>query len=195
MAKRRRTARIQRLDQLRALASPVRMEILNSLAGAGPCSIAELGRLLGRAPSSLYHHVSMLVDLGMVRRSGTRAAGANTEQLFETAAEEFGLRHDPSDAERSEAIADAMTTNLRAADRDFRAALCDGTGRVRGRGKDTFGGRFKGWLEEADRAELSAHLEAIVDIFHRRQGATSGRLVAATLVTSPTPVKKQRRER
>jgi DNA-binding transcriptional ArsR family regulator len=195
MARRRpRTLRVDGVEALRALASPVRMEILNSLAGVGPASIAELARLLGRAPNSLYHHMEILVDRGLVVEAGTRPRGANTEQLYHAAAEQVGLRHDPADPERSSAIADAMAGNLKAAERDFRVALCEGTGRVRGRGKDTFGGRFKGWLDEEDRAELFEHIEAIATLFRRRQGATDGRLITTTLATAPAPVKRPRRE-
>ncbi len=194
----RRRPRIQRVDGIEAvrlLASPVRMEILNSLAGVRRASIAELGKLLGRAPSSLYHHVAQLVEAGLILEGGRRPTGAHDELVYEAAADEIGLAHDPADAELSAAIADAMAANLRAAERDFRAALCEGTGRVRGRGKDTFGGRYKGWLEEADRRELFEHVEAIATIFGRRQGSTGGRLVTATIATCPAAVKRQRRER
>ena len=195
MARRRqRTLRVDDVEVLRALASPVRMEILTSLGGVGQASIAELARLLGRAPTSLYHHVDQLVQRGLVVEAGTRPRGANDERLFRLAADEVGLRHDPGDTERAEAIADAVASNLRAAERDFRASLVDGVGRVRGRGRDTFGARYKGWLEEADRRELFEHLEAIAALFRRRQGATTGRLVTATLVTAPAKERKRRHD-
>ena len=64
---------ITRLAQIRALASPVRQEIIDAVSAMGPVSIAELARTLGRRPSALYFHFAKLEKLGFVvrRRPGS----------------------------------------------------------------------------------------------------------------------------
>jgi len=53
-------------EQLRVLANPLRLRILNRLCRR-EMSTAELRRELGDAPSNLYHHVHKLVDAGLLR--------------------------------------------------------------------------------------------------------------------------------
>src|SRR5437762_14244332 len=55
--------------QLRAVASPVKQEILNAVAAMGPISVAELARMLGRGPSGLYFHIAKPAKLGLLLRT------------------------------------------------------------------------------------------------------------------------------
>ena len=61
--------------QIEALASPARQEVADGLQAIGPCSIADLADLLGRAPDSLYYHVRKLEKVGLVVARGTRETG------------------------------------------------------------------------------------------------------------------------
>jgi predicted ArsR family transcriptional regulator len=70
-----RTYWILRPDQIRAVSSPIRQEIVDRLAALGPAGARELARSLGRMPTSVYHHLTQLVRVGLVktvRRDGDR---------------------------------------------------------------------------------------------------------------------------
>jgi len=56
---------IDRPEQIRALASPLRHEIGDRLAANGPMTIAALARALGRRPTAIYHHVKKLEAVGL----------------------------------------------------------------------------------------------------------------------------------
>src|SRR5262245_46892405 len=45
---------VSRADQLRALRSPLRQEIIDAVAASGPRSVAELAEILGRPADALY---------------------------------------------------------------------------------------------------------------------------------------------
>ena len=77
-----RTYRIRRTEQIEALASPVRQEIVDALQVSGACPIAEVAAQLGRAPDSLYYHVRHLERVGLVVRRGVRRNGQRDEALF-----------------------------------------------------------------------------------------------------------------
>ncbi|HYV40165.1 MAG TPA: helix-turn-helix domain-containing protein, partial [Thermoanaerobaculia bacterium] len=61
-----RTYSITRPDQLAALASPVRQEIVDVLAGMPRAPIAAIAAALGRPANGLYYHVRELVRVGLV---------------------------------------------------------------------------------------------------------------------------------
>ena len=73
-------------DQLRAVVSTVRSDIMDQVAAFGPLSVREIGELTGAAPSSLYHHVQQLLAVGLLTPAGERHAAKKPEQLYDTPA-------------------------------------------------------------------------------------------------------------
>ena len=75
---------IDRPEQIRALTSPIRQEIVDRLAASGGMSVADLARALGRRPTAVYHHVARLARVGLLRpfeipaRRGRPAVGYKT---------------------------------------------------------------------------------------------------------------------
>ena len=51
---------ISDLDQVKALAHPLRMRIIETLAGPEPMTTKQVAEALGEKPTRLYHHVDML---------------------------------------------------------------------------------------------------------------------------------------
>lgn len=89
-----RNHRVHTTRELRVLASPERQELVQSLLGRPPMSVRELGELLGRLPVSLYYHLRALEKIGLVVRSGSRAAGRGEETLYALPAGEITIRPD-----------------------------------------------------------------------------------------------------
>ena len=52
------------LEQLQAIRSPVRQEILDHIYANGPATIAVIAALLSVSPESLYFHIQALVRVG-----------------------------------------------------------------------------------------------------------------------------------
>ncbi|PJL24602.1 hypothetical protein B9Y64_18725 [Stenotrophomonas maltophilia] len=71
--------------QLAAMASPVRMAILQRLDAEGPASTRELAERLGRPATALYHHLAHLEKNGLVRISEHRDTGRRPEAVYATA--------------------------------------------------------------------------------------------------------------
>ena len=72
--------------QLEAMVSARRHDIVDRLAASGPMSIKELAAQFGAQPSSLYHHVAILLEAGLVVESGSRMSGKRREVLYNTPA-------------------------------------------------------------------------------------------------------------
>ena len=100
----RRTSIVSRLDQMAALASPARQELLDVLARMGAASLAEIGAVLGRPSDGLYYHIRVLQRVALVVPAGTRGRGGRKERLFRATASEFALRYASSPPQRGRAF-------------------------------------------------------------------------------------------
>ena len=84
------TARVEVIDdpeRLSALASPIRLAILDGLREPG--SAATVARLIGETRQKANYHVKALLDAGLVRAAGERRTGNFVEQLYESVAGTF----------------------------------------------------------------------------------------------------------
>src|SRR5579864_4918552 len=86
------------IGQLRALASPVRIEMVGVFQAHGPLAIRELAEKMSRPADGLYHHVRQLQKVGILRVAETRRAGKRDEAVYELTAERFGHSAQPKSA-------------------------------------------------------------------------------------------------
>lgn len=71
--------------------APIRWEIVQGLRCIGPCSAAELGRLLDRPPDTLYRHLERLKIAGYVVECGARRKPRHRERLYDITAHDFAM--------------------------------------------------------------------------------------------------------
>ena len=74
---------IRRPDELRALASPVRQELVAALGALQPCTVVQLGEHLGRLPVSLYYHLRKLEEVGLVIEAGRQPTEGADQALYQ----------------------------------------------------------------------------------------------------------------
>lgn len=82
---------ILRPDQIRAVSSPIRQEIVDTLAGLGPTGARELARALDRMPTSIYHHLTQLERVGLVKTVRTDGTRGRPALLYTTVAPRMRL--------------------------------------------------------------------------------------------------------
>ena len=82
---------IDRLEAVRAVSDPHRMELLRLLL-AGPHTLSSLGRALGRHPAWIRHHVQALESVGLVRLAEERKTRNYTEKFYVASAAAFTCR-------------------------------------------------------------------------------------------------------
>lgn len=97
---------IDRLDAVRAVSDPHRMEILRLLL-ARPHTISSLGRELGRHPAWVRHHVLALEAAGLVHLAEERTTRNYTEKYYAASAAAFtiSLLIRPDQRERHSVVA------------------------------------------------------------------------------------------
>ena len=79
---------------LRAVAYPVRLEVVEALLAHQPATVEELGRALGREPKSLYHHLRPLVSVGLVLEAGERPSSKRPAKLYRLPADRLRIDYE-----------------------------------------------------------------------------------------------------
>ncbi|HTE54113.1 MAG TPA: helix-turn-helix domain-containing protein [Kofleriaceae bacterium] len=191
------TAVIDSLPRLRALISPARQEIVDTLQALGRASIAELATRLGRPSDGLYYHVRALVKAGLVVAAGQRAAGRRDERIYTTLApgRSLRLRYRPRHRASAAALRRLVGSMLRTAERDFGAGLARPGVVVEGRRRALWAGRSKGWLSPAELERVNQLLAELGGLLSSGPSRARGQLFALTYVLAPADARPPRRGR
>lgn len=173
-------------------ASPLRLELVDTLQRLRGASIRELARATGRPADALYFHVRKLLRAGAVVEQGRRATGRRPEAVFAVAA--AGLRVDPEDRSSAARVARhaAARSVLRMAGRHYEAAVASGVVRQEGARRNVCFARTKAHLDPAALAGLHRRVDDLVAFLRRCEAQSSksstrsrGEPCVLTLVLSP----------
>ncbi len=161
------------LEVLKALADPVRMNLLHALeirsgTSLPTMSVKELAAELGEPQTKLYRHVKHLEAAGLIQAAATRIVSGIVEQRYRATHSEMIIGDNFSDDERASPEAEAMTAAAlemyrrqhfaarRAKLRDPSAAAPQGH-------QKSLLAMTEGWIPAARAAAIRAQLREILD--------------------------------
>jgi DNA-binding transcriptional ArsR family regulator len=178
--------------QIRLLSSPVRQEMVDTLAAlGGEAGVADLADQLGRPADGLYYHLRALVSGGLVEE----LPGGGTERRYRLVGEGsaplrliYNLAKDGNAAELR-AFAKSL---LQIAERDFDNAL-EGDAVVAGPSRELWASRNKGWLSSEDVAEVNGLLTRLSELTSQPKAVGRNRLASFAFVLAPIDAKPKRR--
>lgn len=182
---------LEHADEIELLASPTRIELIDTLeALGGEASVAELAAQLGRPADGLYYHLRQLADGGLIveetaadgRRYRSRARG-----------ERLRLRYQPGATANSKAVGRVAASVLRVAGRDFARAIADAETTVDGPLRELWASRGKGWVGKTELAEINRLLLRLMALLQRPRTAQRDRLIALSWILAPVDAKPARR--
>lgn len=172
------------------LASPTRIEIIDTLeALGGPVTVAELAAQLGRPADGLYYHLRQLVAGGLVEER----RNADARRYRTRAGARLGLHYRPGANANARAVDRVAASVLRVARRDFARALADPTTVADGPRRELWAARGKGWVGSTELAEINRLLARLMDLVQRPRRKPDDRLVALSWVLAPVDEKPARR--
>lgn len=179
--------------QVRLLSSPVRQEIVDTLAAlGGEAGVADLASQSGRPADGLYYHLRMLVAGGLVEEQPCDG-GERRFRLAGRGGAPFRISYDlgpNGNAAELRAFAHGL---LQVARGDFESALKKGDARVVGEERELWASRNKGWLSPDDVAEMNALLERLSALTSQTKAVGRDRLISLAFVVAPIDPKPKRR--
>lgn len=178
---------------IEVLASPVRQEIVDTLAAlGGEASAAELAEELGRHMDGLYYHLKILCKAQLVV-----AVDSNTEagRRYRLGGDGQPLRlaYSPGDASRAQALCSFVHGLLQVAEHDFGEALANEDVVTEGAKRELWAARNKAWLSETELAEVNQLLERLCTLMSRPHSPERSHLLSCTFVLAPHRALPKRR--
>ena len=164
--------KIENKSQRAAVASPLRLEIMGLFVSADPLAISDMAAVMNRPAGSLYHHVRILEQAGILRQTGTRPKGKRHEALYLPTASRF--EYDTAGEE--DAIASAvklMATGFRTAERDLEAALQSDSRPMKGPNPDLFAFRLHSRASPELLAKINNHMHAVLELMTPNEKTSS----------------------
>ncbi len=184
-----RTFQVVKPEQLEALVSTKRHDIIAQLAASGPMSVRELADAIGAAPSSLYYHIEHLCSVGLVLEAGVRQDQNKPEQLYNVPARNMFL-FDAMQAPRNKPVMKAIAGAIcKQATRDFSRGFDAPHRNPVGATRNVRFGRLVGRPDAATLKRINTHLDAITELLLASTHGTGPR-IAMTWVVAPQLGKK-----
>ncbi|MEZ4589084.1 MAG: helix-turn-helix domain-containing protein [Gemmatimonadales bacterium] len=193
--KRNRPYPITRRDQLAALASAVRQEIIDTIQAAGPCSAAEIAALMGRPADALYYHIRKLVAVGLLLPVEPRRPNGREEAVYDLVGHPLVLEYPPrrkSEGHPHRALVRSMVST---AERDVAAALVSPTTRQDTALRNLWVGRRHAWLTRRDLKRVNELIDELVEVMTTARDPERGELCTLTLLLAPRRPRDARRGR
>lgn len=180
----------------KAIASPVRQELLDCIEAIGPCTIAQAAQHVGRAPDSLYFHTRSLERVGLLVRVKTpkRAKGTTREPaMYDVYTRPMSLAYrKPIQPTDLTAIASGM---LRLAQRDIKSALASPKHaealQLEGPERQLWFARAKGWLLPQDLIKLNELLSQALALVRSRKPTTGAQSLSLVFAFAPSATTKR----
>ena len=122
---------IKTVEELRALRSPIRIRVLNLLQKLGEASVSILADRIGIKTESLYYHVNVLLDIGLIELSRERETGRRPEAIYAPIAPHYRIDEKNKDPEFLRELVAMYRSQIRHADQAIEDAImseADSTG-------------------------------------------------------------------
>ncbi|MCS6989547.1 MAG: helix-turn-helix domain-containing protein [Chloroherpetonaceae bacterium] len=81
---------LRELEQIRAIADPLRLKILHALSEQS-MTTKQVAERLGENVNKLYHHVETLESVGLIKLTGTKQNRGTLEKYYQAIAKHFTL--------------------------------------------------------------------------------------------------------
>ena len=172
---------IREQKQIAALASPVRLAVIDALEAVGPCSVSELGRVIGTRPDALYYHLRILEKQGLLKQVTENAAS----DTYDVTSRPLALAYEPGDRKNRDAVVRVAGAMLRGAQRMFEAAFRPPV-RVRGPERELWAAQRTARLTKKQLRRVNELLGEVLDVLaEARDGREGEDLYSVTFVLSP----------
>ncbi len=174
-------------EQLKALVSTVRADIMDQVAAFGPLSVREIGQLTGAAPSSLYHHIQRLTEVGLLLEAGIRSSARKPEQLYDTPAPRMRML-EALQAPENQPILDALVESMcKQATRDFARGAAAPHRATLGEERNVRFARLVCRPDAETLRQINAHLDAVTELIAGSADGEGERIAYAWVVTPQDP--------
>jgi predicted ArsR family transcriptional regulator len=177
-------------EQLRLMSYGPRRDIIALLANDPELSARDMAERLGRRVTSLYRHLDLLLDAGLIRQTGVRAGPKRPEALFALTSPLYQAPTEAfASAEEAAAYARAAARNASAAARRFERSLASGAARPFGADANVALNNVDLQFDHAGLVEFNKRLDDFLASARELRVRSDGAVERVTLTILVTPTR------
>lgn len=181
-------------ELITVLSSPVRQEIVDTLASlGGEAAAAELALQLGRHADGLYYHLKVLCKAGLVVEAGGKGEEERRYRLAGDASAPLRLAYRTGSEAHAAALRKFAHGLLQVAEKDFGDALEMPGVVTEGASRQLWAARNKAWLSTTELAELNSLLERLCELMSQARTPERDQLISCMFVLAPHAIQAKRR--
>jgi hypothetical protein len=165
--------KIKNKGERAAVASPLRLEILGLFISKDPLAISDMAALMNRTAGSLYHHVRIMEQAGILKQTGTRPKGKRHEALYIPTASRFKLDTSSGDEDAIASTVKMIATGFRMAERDLEASLRSDNRSMEDPDPDFYAFRLHFRASPELLAKINKHMNAVLDLLTPNEKTSS----------------------
>jgi DNA-binding transcriptional ArsR family regulator len=179
---------------IRVLASPIRQEIVDTLAAlGGDASAADLALQLGRHADGLYYHLKILCKARLLVELDAHAEDERRYRLAGDPSQPLRLAYRTDSEQHFTALRKFAHGLLQVAEKDFVEAL-ETTGIVtEGPTRQLWAARNKAWLSRSELQEVNLLLERLCELMSHPRTDERDQLLSCAFVLAPHVALSKRR--
>jgi YD repeat-containing protein len=182
----RRQYVISRPEQIGALASAVRQDIVDAVTAIGRSTAPEIARSLGRRPDGLYFHLRHLVKVGLLEEGERPNGNGRMTSTYDVPGRPLRIKYDLAGAVTARALNRVAASMLRTANRSFARATGSRRARIDGPKRELWAARIRGRLTEAQLTEVNQLLHRVIALVGGGETPENACSYEVTFVLSPS---------
>ena len=186
---------IDRLAQLRALQSPVRVRLVAVLRSLGEASIRDIAEQMEAAPGGLHYHVRALVAVGCVEFVGKRKVSRRMESVYRLPGKDLMINLDGRGKKYLSEVGRVYSAALRLADRTMVRSLDVRTPSAASSAEPPRLIQIVARLRKRRARELQRKLRELSEFLREHDDANAPDSYLVTLSFSEKPKKSSRRNK
>ena len=179
-----RTYWITERSEVEALASAIRLDIIDWLEASGPLSVRELATALGRKPTAIYHHLKQMEDVGLIKTTQANGDRGRPAQLYQTVSPVMRLARAPLQPENRDAMARIVRTVAGQSAKEYAAAFKSHRSEIVGPGRNHWFFRVVAAPSPQRLAQINKLLDKLTDLIWAPE-AQAGELMSFAWVLAP----------
>ncbi len=180
---------VDREDQLEALVSPIRYELYTHLTRLEGATIRHVADEMDRSAASLYRHMSLLVECGLVCVDGKINEGPSKAELYVPIARRLSFPSNKYHPELMDSLGDLYKVLLRKGEEEFIQGLKSPDSRTTGKAKNLYAMNGVAWLTKSELSEINVLFREVHAILRGgEQGRKGVEPVGVTIAVRPVNV-------
>lgn len=190
-----RRLHVRSAEELHALGTVVRQEIIDVVRHLPSFSVSDVAREMGRPADALYFHMRILEKAGLIVADGERVTARRPETVYhcrEPGAQVM-LDYGSGDARAAKAALSAVRALLRAAVDDFETGRASEKAVMQGPERNLWAGRNVAWLDRQDLREVNSLLGRLSEIMGQPRKPGHDQLCVLSYSLAPVETQPLRR--